>query len=454
MHDATVAMKTLTQHMADKMDHLSDKTDHMADKMDHLSDKTDHMSDGMDHLSGQTDVMVGKMGDLYTLTQSLDAKTSQLLEKMKHMSETTEQLLGLTKQMRDTTKSLVGLTINLTNLFKVGFKNLTMAVANDGRRNAFYAMDTKTDFLAKFSDAGKYFYSMEYQFWDPRVHTLDDRLIMFKNMTMEFTSEIHDFATDFTNYSLTIPMMLNDMFEYHPFSSKLVPKIFGLSDAAKKSAARRNDLFALAGTAHLMLDIQKDSIRLVNKSLPKDKRLVPESMLSLIEEGLTTAYELKNPSSKTKSLDQVPDYQHNIMDAQPQMIWFLQIRQLFIRGVVLCRSAGSLNGNLEPDMAMGWQYLQSKIGKSQWTPTLVDQNAAQIDVSAQGLEFMAESMQFLKSIGEKPQAPDDIIATLWKHMDLSLFYSKVNSYSPAKRAAVNRFKTAMDKVAALDAQNK
>ncbi len=291
--------------------------------------------------------------------------------------------------------------------------DLRAAQARDARQNALAAMNASNDIGTKIGFATEYLASLEYQSWKPMLETDRGRQALMSEAVQEFFLKIRQFISDRSDVS------------------------------PSSNANMAQNLYALAAGIQFVSQTQIDALNGTSK--------VQVSMLSMIEDGINAK---KGVSDGTLSLSSLPDYQAQVLIQEQDAIYFLRVRQNFLKAFAFVLAASDSEGDAPGTLMLFWDYIRSNIFNGSWTPNFSSRNILQIQFNAGALEFATETETFLRTHGYDPMN-DKKISVFLNHLNLDPFNipALLLSTDPADRLrgqSLKRFQDALNAVTRVD----
>ncbi len=174
------------------------------------------------------------------------SKVKELDKRTENMEKSTEKVSAITDEMKETTTIM--------------YQQIRSKEAEDTRDEKFHILMTKeADIGTRFTAAGVYFKSMEFQLWNDNdsFDNLDARDVLYLDAVNEFTRRMCD----------------------------LYPKVNTKKMSPTKENKMEESFYALAATMHMNHTFQDD--------VSKNKNIATASMYDLVKKALSKEYKRK-----------------------------------------------------------------------------------------------------------------------------------------------------------------
>ncbi len=355
--------------------------------------------------------MIRNLSEMHDNTKEMNATTSGMANTTAGMAKTTNDMAKTTNDMATTTngmaKTTAGMAVTTESMAKyvtVTYDDLRLGNTRQARQEALEAIKTSEEMPAKMGYASEYFAAMEYQFWKPELETEEKRQAMMMTAVKDFFRKVKEYIS---NYDMVAPTATDPQTE---------------------------NLYSLAAALHYVNPAQDEALR------GKDN-IQTVTMLSMIEDGLRAKRDLE---TGVTTVDSVPAYQLEVLRQEQAAVYLLRVRQNFLKAFAFVSAASQESGNDPQKWKSIWDWIKGKFGGN-WVPNFAVRNAAQVDYNAIVLDYAAETLNMLNSMGYDPKS-DGKIKTLLQSMNVDAVDP---GKSAAKKAAIAHVRKAL-KAALVD----
>jgi len=426
-------MKAVDQDMklmTTQVSNMDKNVGSMKDSMGGMDAKLQQMLTKVSNLSDQLQPLIVSLtsvdADLKTVTTQMNTMNKNIVDMHADMATMRDKIVGLSDQITEMVKVVSGLgtymehmsgqmdqmnsTIQtqMTGMYTAiktmqvslvqMFSGLRMVLTRDARQDSLTAMEGATKPEIKLAYAAEFLASQEYQGFNATIEADDYRQKLLK-------------------------MSVDDFFLKMP-----VPNHDDVTVTDQSSESQ--DRYAISAALDYVNIAQIEGL--------KDSSLPVMSMMSMIEDGLSI-----------KDNDTLKPYQASVRSNAPNAIYYLRLRQNFLKGIAYNLAAAGESGNSPTKIKSIWNVIKSSAPRFfhlTVNTSLDSQNVEQIAVITNVLILAADTEKFLVDNHIDPKIDKTMSKLL---QNLKIDSGKFNSVG----TELNDFNTALQTINTLDNQN-
>ncbi|MBL7717050.1 MAG: hypothetical protein JNL01_16415 [Bdellovibrionales bacterium] len=348
---------------------------------------------------------MSKQISIFTMAATLALTTSacKMVRNMDEMHDSTQKMSGTTEKMAQTTETMSKTTDKLLDATEGMLEDTRPAFAKTAREVIIESMMKKDSMEAKLSESAALQYAFEFQKWNPRMETQQEREILFAKAVREYVRNAREYLN----------IHISDL------------------DDAKVSAAKKDEehrnLYAYVATMHKIDDTQLLKAQ--------EEKFQPVSLFDILANGLRenaeVAHGMRHESELSLSAQAVGSVYQDV-------IYLMQVRMNFLAAMPLSAVSKIASEKL---LGLSGKLTGLRMLVAPWEARVEDLTVVQFRDYATMINKARETRDLLMSIGVAPKA-DKKVAKIYLNMKLDAKSAK--AVGPASQAAVEDFKLSIE----------